>query len=262
MKTNLLRLLTELSSRKWLAHLTGKFAKSSLSKSFIRSFIKTYKIDVDEAEKPLDDYASLNEFFTRKLKDGARPLDPDPLALLSPVDALIMGMGQIENGLMLNIKGQNYTIADLLNNSPRLVNYKNGYYYVLYLSPADYHRIHSPVAGTIIEMEHIPGKVYPVNDFALHHIDGVLSRNERLLTYIQHQFGEVALVKVGAMNVSSIQQTKTTAQQVERGEEFAYFEFGSTVVVLTESGTFKNDDRWQFGAKVRMGEALGLIQHR
>ncbi|MCC2684447.1 MAG: phosphatidylserine decarboxylase, partial [Paenibacillaceae bacterium] len=163
------RLLTELSSRKWVSKLAGRFAKSRLSRRFIPRFVKTYGIDWQEAEKPLNEYETLNEFFTRKLKRGGRPVHADTNAVVSPVDGLITGMGNIESGRMLNIKGQDYTVEALLNGSPRTVNYLNGFYYVLYLSPKDYHRIHSPVSGKIIEKEYIPGRVYPVNDFGLRH---------------------------------------------------------------------------------------------
>lgn len=259
---NFLRLLTDLSSRKFIAQITGKFAKSSLSKIFIPKFAKIYGIRIEDAEKALTEYTSLNDFFTRRLKQGLRPIDPDQQVLLSPVDATITGMGNIESGQIINVKGQDYTLQDLLNRSPRTVNYKNGYYFVLYLSPTDYHRIHSPVAGKIIEKEHIPGRVYPVNNFGLRHMPKVLSRNERLITYIHHEIGEVAVVKVGAMNVSSIQYTDASRKQLERGEDFAYFEFGSTVVLLIETGTFKCTNQIQNGSHVQMGQPLGTLQQK
>lgn len=262
MRTNLLRLLTELSSRKFIARLIGKFSKSSISKILLPRFIKTYQINADEAEKHVTEYKSLNEFFTRRLKENSRPLDPDPHALISPVDARITGMGAIHNGQVLNVKGQDYTIEDLLNRSPRMINYKHGFYYVLYLSPSDYHRIHAPVAGKINEKDHLPGKVYPVNDFALHHINKVLSRNERLITYMQHEFGEVAIAKVGAMNVSSIQYTDSKVTQLAKGDELAYFEFGSTIVLLMESGTFTQTNTIQVGDVVKMGQTLGIIHQK
>lgn len=255
----LLRLLTELSSHKFLSQWLGYFAKSTLSKRLIPSFINAYKIDADEAEKPLEQYQSLNEFFTRRLKPGARPLAEQPNTLISPVDAKITGIGKIEAGTNIFVKGQQYEVAELLNHSPRAVNYRHGYYIVLYLSPSDYHRIHAPISGNIVENEHIPGKVYPVNGFGLRHIPKVLSRNERLITYIQHDRGELAIIKVGAMNVSSIQLVPTLTKKVNRGEEMAYFEFGSTVVLLTEKETFIPFDNVCIGDRVRMGEALGTL---
>lgn len=253
----LFRLLTELSSRKFISRTTGAFAKSKASRTLIPRFAKTYGIRVEEAERGLTEYASLNDFFTRRLKQGLRPIDTTPDTAVSPVDALITGMGPISSGLMMNIKGQDYTLEELLNRSPRTVCYENGFYFVLYLSPTDYHRIHSPVAGHILEKEHVAGKVYPVNEFGLRHMSRVLSRNERLITYMEHSFGEIAVVKVGALNVSSIQYVSPLPDQLERGDELAFFEFGSTVVLLMETGTFTPRSGLQLGAKVKMGEALG-----
>ncbi|BBH24991.1 phosphatidylserine decarboxylase proenzyme [Paenibacillus baekrokdamisoli] len=218
-----------------------------------------YGIRVDEAEKRLEEYSTLNEFFTRRLKPGMRIIEADSTALVSPVDALITGAGPITAGTILNVKGQDYTVDELLNRSPRTENYKDGFYMVLYLSPTDYHRIHTPVEGMIVEREHVPGKVYPVNEFGLRNMRRVLSRNERLITYIRHAGAEVAVVKVGAMNVSSIKYVEPRQDKVEKGQDLAYFEFGSTVVLLTEDETFIPRSDLKTGLKVRMGEKLGTI---
>jgi phosphatidylserine decarboxylase len=262
MSKTLFRLMTELSSRKWVSRLTGRFAKSKASRRFIPRFAKIYGIPVEDAEKQIHEYGSLNDFFTRRLKPGLRPLDPNPDALLSPVDAAITGMGPVESGMIFNVKGQDYSIEELLNRSPRTINYKDGYYFVLYLSPTDYHRIHSPVTGRILEKEHVPGKVYPVNEFGLGHMRRVLSRNERLITFLQHEAGEIAVVKVGALNVSSIQYVNPLPDRLERGDELAYFEFGSTVVLLTENGIFQPRSDLKVGSKVKMGEALGTLTEK
>ncbi len=256
----LMRLLTELSSHKFISVLTGKFAKSKYSKALIPRFVKTYGININDAEKAIHEYASLNDFFTRKLKPHLRPIDQAKDTLISPVDAVITGMGPIEDGLMMNIKGQDYTVDELLNGSPRTVNYKNGFYYVLYLSPSDYHRIHAPIEGKIVEKERIAGKVYPVNEFGLTQMRRVLSRNERLSTYIQHMYGELAVVKVGALNVSSIRYIDPLQDTLQRGQDLAYFEFGSTVVLLMESETFSGRTGLHIGSKVKMGEPLGCIK--
>ncbi|MCA0755356.1 phosphatidylserine decarboxylase [Paenibacillus sp. N4] len=253
----LLRSMTELSSRKWISGLTGKFAQSPSSRRFISRFAAAYGIKAEEAEKPLSEYSTLNEFFTRRLKPGSREVDLAADSLVSPVDALITGAGHIREGTILNVKGQDYTIEELLNRSPRTANYMNGFYLVLYLSPTDYHRIHSPVSGRIVEREHIAGKVYPVNDFGLRHMRRVLSRNERLITYIRTENGETAVIKVGAMNVSSIRYVLPLKEETAKGEELAYFEFGSTVVLLMEDGTFIPRGDIMPGVKVRMGERLG-----
>ncbi|SEN76175.1 archaetidylserine decarboxylase [Paenibacillus sp. OV219] len=255
----LLRSMTELSSRKWISRITGRFAQSPASRRFIPKFARMYGIAIEEAEKQLHEYGNLNEFFTRRLKPGARTIDQDAAALVSPVDALITGCGPIEQGTILNVKGQDYTIEELLNRSPRMENYKNGYYMVLYLSPTDYHRIHTPIAGTVVEREHVLGKVYPVNDFGLRHMRRVLSRNERLITYMRHSNAETAIVKVGAMNVSSIKYALPLREKMDKGDDLAYFEFGSTVVLLTEDDSFLPRPDLKTGLKVRMGERLGTL---
>lgn len=260
MAKTLLRLMTELSSRKWISQTVGGFSKSRISKAFIPYFVRTYDIPLHEAEMDWKDYRSLNDFFTRKLKPGMRPLDLSEHALISPVDAKITASGPISSGTLLNVKGQNYTLAELLNHSPHQEKYKHGYAFVLYLSPRDYHRIHAPVSGHKIETEHVKGKVYPVNDFGLTHMRAVLSRNERLITYIAHDFGEVAVVKVGAMNVSSIQYADETTSAWAQGDDLAYFEFGSTVVLLTQSGTFEPRTDLQPGDSVKMGTLLGRFK--
>ncbi|MFD2702921.1 archaetidylserine decarboxylase [Paenibacillus shunpengii] len=259
MSKPLLRLMTELSSRKWISRLTGTFSKSSASRLLIPWFIRTYEIDPNEAELEPGEYPSLNAFFTRRLKPHARPLHEHPDSLLSPVDGKITAMSPITKGTILNIKGHDYTLADLLNQSPHMEKYKNGWAVILYLSPKDYHRIHAPVTGKQVESEHIRGKVYPVNDFGLRHMRTVLSRNERLITYIKHEHGEIALVKVGAMNVSSIQYADDKVKAWQRGDELAYFEFGSTVVLLCENGTFVPREDLAEGDSVRMGDSLGVI---
>lgn len=259
----LFRLMTELSSRKWVSRITGRFAKSAVSRGLIPRFAKTYGIRIEDAEKHVSEYASLNDFFTRRLKKkGLRPIDPDQSVVISPVDALITGIGPIVEGEMMNIKGQDYTVQELLNQSPRTVNYRNGTYIVLYLSPTDYHRIHAPVTGQIIEKELISGKVYPVNEFGLTQMTRVLSRNVRLVTYVQQEFGELAIVKVGALNVSSISYVEPLGSRIERGQELAYFEFGSTVVLLMESGIFAPRPDLKAGSKVKVGEGLGSFTRK
>lgn len=255
----LLRSMTELSSRKWISRITGKFAQSAASRPFISRFATTYSIKIEEAEKPLSQYKTLNEFFTRKLKPGLRTVHDGADSLVSPVDALITGAGPIHAGTIVNVKGQDYTIDELLNRSPRTASYMNGFYIVLYLSPTDYHRIHTPVSGRIVEREHVAGKVYPVNDFGLRHMRRVLSRNERLITYMRHESGEIAVVKVGALNVSSIQYVQPLKDEMAKGEELAYFEFGSTVVLLMEDDTFTPREDVLPGLKVRVGERLGIL---
>lgn len=254
------RLLTELSSRKSISRLTGKLAKSRLSKPLIPHFAKVYKINLEEAEKELHEYPTLNAFFTRRLKEGIRLIDHDPRSVVSPVDARVTGVGQIQEGTLFDVKGQTYTLEEMLGDNQEEQKYINGVYIVLYLSPTDYHRIHAPISGEIIKHIHKQGKVYPVNEFGLTQMKRVLSRNERLITYIRGESTEVALVKVGALNVASIQLSdQLTSSKVKKGDELAYFEFGSTVVLLIKEDTFQLNQHIVEGVRVRMGESLGQL---
>ena len=263
MERRLLRAMTELASRKWVSRLTGAFAKSAFSRRLIRRFVHTYRIAIEEAEKSIGEYRSLNEFFTRRLKPGSRPIDDAADALVSPVDARVAACGRIRDGLLLQVKGQDYTLIELLGGSPRAPQFENGCFWVLYLSPADYHRIHSPCTGKVVETDRLAGRVYPVNEFGLAFMRRVLSRNERLITYIRHEHGELAVVKVGALNVSSIRYAgQNPPPSLTRGEELAYFEFGSTVVLLTENGTAAPRKDLKSGDTVRMGERLGALIER
>ncbi|GAB6991522.1 archaetidylserine decarboxylase [Paenibacillus pini] len=259
MAKEILRLMTELSSHKWISAMMGRFSHSRISKRVIPTFIKSYQIPAHEAEKEIHEYRSLNEFFARRLKPGMRPIGQGDQVLTSPVDGKITAMGRINAGTLLNVKGQDYSLEELLNYSPHLELYKHGYFFVLYLSPTDYHRIHSPVTGVKVESEHIKGRAYPVNEFGMTHMKTVLSRNERLITYIAHNQGEVAVVKVGAMNVSSIHYNDKTVTQWRNGDDLAYFEFGSTVVLITEDDTFTLDSNIHMGDAVKMGQLLGQL---
>ncbi|GMX62436.1 hypothetical protein Elgi_22410 [Paenibacillus elgii] len=255
-------LLTELSSRKWLSERIGSFTKSKASRRLIRRFAKTYGIRVEEAEQPIDAYESLNDFFIRRLKPGLRPVVPDANSLVSPVDGTVTGIGSMNDKLRFMVKGQEYGLDELLHDLPMKDRYHSGYFIVLYLSPADYHRVHSPVAGEVTATRRIPGTVYPVHERSLLRMPKVLSRNERLITCIRHRFGMATVVKVGAMNVSSIRYTEPLRVRLDRGEELAFFEFGSTVILLIEKEAFAFRDGLDIGSKVRVGEALGCWEGR
>ncbi|MFD1772403.1 archaetidylserine decarboxylase [Paenibacillus rhizophilus] len=260
MVKRLLRLMTELSSHRWISRIMGAFSHSRISRLLIPAFIRTYHIPASQAEKDPSEYATLNEFFSRRLKPGMRTITEETDAVASPVDAMITAMGDISSGTILNVKGQDYKLEELLNHSPHQELYKKGFFFVLYLSPTDYHRIHSPVTGKMAESDYIRGRCYPVNEFGMRHMKGVLCRNERLITYIAHRAGEIAVVKVGAMNVSSIRYSDESKRAWEIGEDLAYFEFGSTVVLLAENGIFIPRPGLEPGMKVKMGEMLGFLR--
>lgn len=255
----LFRIVTELTSRPLVARAAGAFAKSSGSRRLIRKFASIYGIPIEEAELAVDQYQSLNDFFIRRLKPGSRPVDPAERGLVSPVDGTIAETGQIDGERTFLVKGQRYTVDELLNGSPHTARYRGGGFAVIYLSPANYHRIHAPADARVVETDAIAGKVYPVNDPSLRFMRRVLSRNSRLVTYLESRGGLLALVKVGAMNVGSIRYAagERPPDKVAKGEELAYFEFGSTVVLLWEKDRVLPSERLAPGNRVRMGEKLG-----
>lgn len=262
MLTFLFRLLTQLSSRRTLSYLAGCLAKSRLSKGLIPLFIKVYGIDVSEAEQPPDCYPHLNAFFTRRLKEGARPIDPHPSSVISPVDGKITALGAISADARLAVKGEIYTVNDLLNDRSLSRKYDGGHFIVIYLSPKDYHRIHAPASGQVVKSVRVKGKTYPVHPRSLAAIRGILAKNERLISYLETGKGEIALIKIGAMNVASIRWSdRLTSHRVTKGDELAYFEFGSTVVMLFERDTFRFVPGLQAGDGIKMGQPVGYQLH-
>jgi phosphatidylserine decarboxylase len=246
-----------------LSYLVGRFARISRPKVFIRFciriFSRYYSINVDEAKKPLGDYCSLAEFFTRDLKPGVREIGP---GIVSPVDGVISNYGELVGDNILQVKGKTYSVHDLLQHQETSTYFVGGYFITFYLAPPDYHHIHSPVDGSITEMCYIPGKLWPVNSWSVNNITNLFSINERIVTVIDSSLGKVAIVKVGATNVGSITLsyddvvsnsrpslfTKKIEGQhklysppikIGRGMRIGTFNMGSSVVMLFEAGKFK-----------------------
>ncbi|MDH5720938.1 MAG: archaetidylserine decarboxylase [Spirochaetia bacterium] len=216
------------------------------------AFARIYRINVNEAELEISDYRSLNKFFTRALKTGSRIVEPDAASIVSPVDGRIIHFGTIEKGKLMQTKGISMSLEELLGSNRYLDRFLGGKYATIYLSPQDYHRIHSPCSGKITGYYYKPGKLYPVNLLAVNSIDGLFSKNERLITYIQTEFGLIALIKVGATSVGRIKVTYDEniatnrwkrhpkeefyekGIEIKKGEEIGRFEMGSTVIMIIE----------------------------
>ncbi len=245
----------------------------------IRAFVRLAHIDLSEAALPLPAYATLEDLFVRRLKAGARPIDPDPAALVSPVDAIFGASGAVTGGTLLQVKGRTYPLAELLGNEVEAKRYEGGAYVTLYLSPRHYHRIHAPIAGDITDATLIPGRLLPVFPEALAQVDHLFSTNERLVTYIDHaQAGRLAVVKIGATLVGRISVSYdptvwtnhdsrrrlrhlryTPSRRLDKGDELAAFELGSTVVLVTEPGRAHFIDLRE-GSAIHMGARLGLLR--
>lgn len=259
-----------------VSRAAGAFAASAASKAIIPLFIRHFAIDASQAEKPVAEYGSLNEFFTRRLKAGARPIAGDAKVIVSPVDGRVSAAGKIERSRLWQVKGMSYTLSDLLNGDRDMVErFADGEFATIYLSPQDYHRIHMPLGGKLTAASYVPGSLFPVNPFAVHNVTNLFARNERLITYAETQAGLVAVIKVGATMVGSVKvvygdfttnawrrrpytRPLSPSPRLAKGDELGRFEFGSTVIVLFEKDRarlrkFKADE------VVRLGQAIGDV---
>lgn len=258
MKKKLYRAFIELSSNPIQSYFLKTFTASRLSKLLNRSFVKTFNINEKEMEKPLKEYPSLQALFTRKLKAGVRNIDSDLQSVVSPVDGVLSEVGAIKEDCTFFVKGQHYSITDMLGNESNAEKYQNGTFLILYLSPSHYHRIHSPISGQITKQWELGKKSYPVNKWGLLYGKEPLSKNYRLITEIKNGSHFMSVVKVGAFNVNSIHCTYDKSA-VNKGEEIGYFSFGSTVILLFEEDMIILPNDLSYPREVKVGEALGRL---
>lgn len=254
----LYRLLIELTNQPISSKVLKAFSKSRLSTGLIPSYAKIYKINQDEMEKKIKSYASLQDFFVRRLKSGSRQIDLLRNSVVSPVDAIIEEIGVINGTNTFRVKGKEYSIAEMLGQKANYQKYIDGIFVILYLSPSHYHRIHSPISGTITHQWSLGQKSYPVNKLGLKYGKHPLAKNFRKITEVTSDGQHLAIVKVGAMFINSIEMTHTSEQLI-KGEEIAYFSFGSTVVLLFEKGKFKLDESIVTPMEVKVGEKIGYF---
>ncbi|WP_339648924.1 archaetidylserine decarboxylase [Halopseudomonas pelagia] len=257
-----------------LANCTWAWVKNP----FIGWFIKRYGVDMQEAEQtdPLA-FACFNDFFTRALKPGARPLAPELDSILCPADGTISQLGKIEHGRLFQAKGQSFSVLELLGGNPEhAALFQGGEFATVYLSPKDYHRVHMPCGGTLTDMVYIPGKLFSVNQITAENVPELFARNERVACLFDTNHGPMAVVLVGAMIVASVEtvwaglvapptrQLKAerygqAAPTLERGAEMGRFKLGSTAIVLFGPGHAAWDPAMRAGAAVSMGQALGKL---
>ncbi|WP_078428879.1 phosphatidylserine decarboxylase [Alkalihalobacterium alkalinitrilicum] len=258
MKKQLYRAFVELTGNRFNSHLLRTFTTSRLSKGVNRSFTKVYNLKTEEMEKPLHEYKSLHELFTRRLKEGTRPIDLNQHALVSPVDGVLAHVGSLNEQSAFRVKGQDYTLQEMLGSTEKSQVYCGGTFVILYLSPSHYHRIHSPISGRVLERWQLGNKSYPVNRQGLQYGKRPLSKNYRLITEVEVHHKRAAIVKVGALNVNSIHLTHD-GKNVEKGKEIGYFSFGSTVILLFEHGLVELDPQLQCPTEVKVGMRIGTI---
>jgi len=255
----LYRLMIELTNGRWTSVILRRFARSSVSRLMIPSFTRIYQLNQEEMEKGLSEYPTLHDLFVRTLKKEAREIDKSDDAVVSPVDAVIEDVGSINETSDIVVKGKTYSIEEMLGDSQLLSKYLHGTYMILYLSPSHYHRIHSPVNGIVTKQWTLGSKSYPVNKLGLKYGIRTLAKNYRVITEVKTNSGHVAIVKVGAMFVNSIETTHK-GSELEKGGEIAYFSFGSTVVLLFEKNIFQIDSNIHTPKEIKVGEKIGVFK--
>jgi phosphatidylserine decarboxylase len=243
----------------------------------LKSFARKYEIDLQEAECSIEGYASLHEFFTRRLRPGARPLASEANAVIAASDGVVCDAGVVSTGKLLEAKGSVFSLSDLLASPELAARLDGGAYLVTYLSPRDYHRVHSPVSGTIHSWTHIPGRLFPVGPRSVARECGLFAVNERFVTVIDGPAGITALVMVAAVGVGHItasydpevetharkfstgdvrKKDFTPPQAISRGDEIGIFNLGSTTIVVFEPGRVRLNDLL-VNSPVRMGSSIG-----
>lgn len=256
MREKLYQSMIELTNGKWSSTIIQSFARSKLSKTIIPSYIKYFNITLQDVSRPINDFSTLHEFFIREVSTKSRPIHAGTNSIISPVDATVETFGPITKDGIFFVKDKPYTLENLLGSSKIAEQFVNGKYIILYLSPAEYHRIHAPVDGEVIRQYMLGKKSYPVNKWGLQYGKEAISGNYRLLTQLcmpnhKHCFH----IKVGAMFVNSIELTNTSSTW-KKGEEVGYFSFGSTVVLLFEEDSMEFSATLKAGKFVRMGEIV------
>lgn len=261
-----------------VSRLLGAIAAKKLgafTQFLIKTFIKVYNVDMQEAlyENP-DAYKTFNEFFTRPLKSGARPIEGDEHQLCHPVDGNVSQFGKISGDRIFQAKGHDFSLTALLGGKPELASaFKGGMFATIYLAPKDYHRIHMPVDGKLTDTLHVPGELFSVNPLTAQNVPGLFARNERVVTLFDTPYGKMALVLVGATVVASIETVwagtisppagkyvqhwrhEDDAIALAKGEEMGRFKLGSTVILCFEPGKIAFDDMYS-GMATRLGKVL------
>jgi len=266
-----------------ISRIMGRFAASesgSVTTAFINWFIKQYGIDMTEAEREnAYEYKTFNDFFTRALKDGLRPISDTDLVL--PVDGCVSQQGPMTAGRIIQAKGHDYSAFTLLGgDKERAKPFANGHFSTIYLAPKDYHRIHMPMDATLREMVYVPGDLFSVNPLTAQNVPGLFARNERVAAIFDTEFGPMAMVLVGATIVASIETiwhgnvTPPCGQidswdypadgedaiTLKKGDEMGRFKVGSTVVMLFGDDMLSHfDESLEAGSVTRLGQPMAHL---
>jgi phosphatidylserine decarboxylase len=273
----------------WLQHILPQHALSRLvlratrvrvpwfKNSLVKGFLKLFAVDMTEARNgDALAYGSFNEFFTRELKSGARPIAGGARDIACPVDGTISQAGRIDGDSLLQAKGRSFSLSDLLAARTWAQHFEGGTFVTIYLAPFNYHRIHMPLRGDLKETVYVPGRLFSVNTTTASLVPRLFARNERVLTLFETAAGEFSLVLVGALNVGSMATvwageispaarravTVLPPQQftLDKGAELGRFNMGSTVILLFQADRAQLNATVQAGASVRVGQSLGTFE--
>lgn len=258
-----------------LSEVAGKLASSRhpvVKKAFIKTFAKAYGISLDEyARGSFSQYDSFNDFFTRELKDGQRPVNTTANGVVCPADGMISQLGQINKQKVLQAKGKDYEVGQLLADFELGEYFADGSFATIYLAPTNYHRVHMPFDGRLVRTIYVPGQLFSVNNVTAENIPDLFARNERCVCEFETEFGKACVVLVGAMIVAGIEtvatgkiersstiKTATHDIELKKGEELGRFYLGSTAIIVMPK---QADVAWQKGlynsVPVRTGQLIG-----
>ncbi len=269
-----------------LTRLVGKIASAKLGNvttAVIKSFIKQYKVDMDEAlHSDPAHFKTFNEFFVRELKPGARSIVESESVITHPADACVSQFGPLVDNQLVQAKNHNYSALELLGGDSELAQeFDQGSFATLYLSPRDYHRVHMPCKGTLRQMIYVPGDLFSVNPLTAENVPNLFARNERVVCIFDTEFGPMAQVLVGATIVGSIELTWAgtvtpprgntvyrwdypaegeKAVMFEKGDEMGRFKLGSTVINLFAKDAIEFDATMENNAPTRMGSAYAHLK--
>jgi phosphatidylserine decarboxylase len=249
----------------------------SLRADVLTRFASFYGIDASEAERPLEEYASVNDFFTRRLRPGARPIDPLANSVVSPADGTVIECGLATEGQLIQAKGVPFELDELLSDGEAAGRLKGGAYLITYLSPRDYHRVHAPVQGSVTGWHHVPGTLFPVGEKSVAREPRLFVSNERLITLIESSAGLCAVIMVAAVGVGHItaaydpeiathgrsfvragirHMRYDVPRPVAKGGEMGTFHMGSTTIVVFEAGRIGLGS-FVAGQTTKMGQVIG-----
>ena len=276
-----LRFIIKILPKGYISRTFGHIAEIQLPSPLLNMIIdwycNKYKVNRDEIDYPVNGFKTLDEFFTRRLKKGVHTIDESNNSIVSPVDSVIDQFGMIDGTILIQAKGKYYSLTELVP-SKLSSEFVDGLFVSLYLSPSDFHRIQSPVTGKINGYLHIPGTLYTVQEFMTNSLDRLYIKNERLISFINTEWGIIAVCKIGALNVGRItlcyDESVSTNKlfrkrkeyfyniderpEIKKGEDLGVFHFGSTVILLFKKGMVQLED-FTKGKKIRVGERLATF---